>query len=328
MDSLTLNTDYTLLSTENYAESAITSNPRIKWIKFVFTDDQPNANKERITQAEFAEIIKSGVNMPIKMQRMNPEGQHALSVPIGVIANLTKQDNKVLGLGALWMEEFPEDIKVLESAHAEGKPLNLSWEIIYSSFSEDENGVKNLIGTNVRAITFVGSPAYDGRTGVISMAEKTKPEQQEDIELGNSNETTDLNVQKVADLETTLAEVNKKLSDTEASLETANKELEDLRKYKQDREAADLRVITLEKRRKALSEAGIQISDEDFQAKAEQIVQMTDDMFNFFAQELVAFAKKSESSAETHTNSAPDLTSGVTNEDPASILKSAFVPKK
>jgi hypothetical protein len=331
MDSINLNSSYQIIDTpEGYAEAAVSSNPSLKWIKFVFTDDQPNINKQRIAQSEFGNIIKSGVHMPIKMEASNMDGGHELSTPLGVITALTKQDNKIVGIAALWREERPDDILTLESAFAEGKPLNLSWEVFYEQAEVDDDGVEDLKGTVVRAITFVGNPAYAGRTNVFTMAQ-TQSTIQEENTLEN---------QKIAELEARVAELEGQLEAATSDLTSKNdeitsatSELEVLRQYKTERETNDAKAETLRVRRGKLVEAGISLSDQDFEARSERILGMDENTFEFYVQDLSVFSKKPDANSGgqgaasiSTTTSIPDLTIADKRE-PVDILRSAISKK-
>jgi len=323
MDSVIFNVDYLVgddISGE-YAEAAITSNPNITWIKFVFTDDQPNGNKQRIAQSEFANIIKSGVHMPIKMQIGNPDGEHLGSVPIGTITNLThpKGTNKIVGLAALWEREREEDVALLKEKYSQGEPLNLSWELFYAESEEVDNGVVDLKGTTVCAITFVGNPAYQGRTNVLSMAEKTKEEpelDQEQYEL-KIKELTD-RVQELSDaLESKTEEADKVVA-----------ERDELAAWKSEREAEAAQAELLKTRRETLAEAGVVFTDEEFSERTERIANMSEADFEFYMQDLVAFAKKAEEAAKKADSSkktdsdAPDVPGNRVVDNYALVLES------
>lgn len=321
METFNLNVDYSFIDTpDDYAEAAVSRNPNIKWAKFVFTDNQANANNKRIPESEFASVIATGYNMPIKMQANDPFGVHALSRPIGVITNLAKQDNKIIGLAALWKEEFPSDIEMLEKAFAENQALPLSWEVFYKNSLKDESGIEDLQGVTVRATTFVGNPAYQGRTNVVAMAEVQST--QEESKLAEIT-ITELEAQ-IAELKTQVETLNTQLSAATESAEATNSELNTLREYKSQREAADARDTVLASRRNALVEAGITVTDEWFAERTERIANMDEATFGFFAQELVAFsARTPEATSEVRNTSIPNVTSPDL-KDPRAILRAAI----
>jgi hypothetical protein len=154
------------------AFAAISLNPLVTWVKFVLTDDKPNGNKQRIPQSEFANLIKSGVFMPIKMALGSINEGHDASLPIGVITHLKEAGDQVRGIGALWSKERPEDVDYIRQEFSSNRPLNLSWEIVYESDNTTQDGITELVNTALRAITLVGMPAYEGRTPILAVASK------------------------------------------------------------------------------------------------------------------------------------------------------------
>jgi regulator of replication initiation timing len=160
-----------LIKEESGALAALTLNPNLSWIKFILLDDQPNGNKQRVPQSEFDNIIRTGIHMPIKVSEGQVSLGHKGSTPIGVITDLIKEGNKIKGLAALWETERGEDIKNLKQSFEAGIPLNLSWELDYTEKTLVEN-ITDLLGVSLNAATFVGLPAYGGRTPVVAMASK------------------------------------------------------------------------------------------------------------------------------------------------------------
>lgn len=335
-DTSQIFTDYDLEGVEvsGISEAGLKNNPLVRRISFVFTDNQPNGNGEQIEEDEYQNVIDTGVNMPVKMQVGNPNGKHHLSTPIGAITKLEHVGNKIIGEAALWKKERPEDIEMLEYAYASGDPLKLSWEVLHSS-AIDSNGIKKLKGTTVKAITFVGNPAYGGRTNVFAMAEQ-QSETQEETELTDTNITPDVAAlqAQLADLQTrfdALQTENESLkSDTAnnvSNLETANSELETLRQYKAEREAAESRAELLRTRRNALVEAGITLSDEEFESRSERFASMDDENFTFYVNDLTAFAKPStETSASVRNTAIPNLSS-TDKPTPYEFLRKELVKK-
>lgn len=152
-------------------EASASTNPDLAWMKFVFTDNKPNANKQGIPSSAFASILRTGILMPLKMADGGIAPDHKNAVPIGVISSLENQkDELVNGSAALWTYERPDDVEMLKQAFASGQSLNISWEVIYSNSTVDENGVEWLNDPKVRAATLVGYAAYKGRTPVTAVA--------------------------------------------------------------------------------------------------------------------------------------------------------------
>jgi hypothetical protein len=160
---------------DNLAEAGIPDeykNPLLTWIKLIFADDQPNANKQGIKQDEFPNLIKSMSYMPIKANYSAEEADvqgHAGAVQIGILKEGQQESNKVVAIGALYNDEFPEVVEFFKKETSEGRVVNFSWEIRYKD-SKLENDVEWLAGTTTKAVTAVKSPAYNGRTPLVSIS--------------------------------------------------------------------------------------------------------------------------------------------------------------
>lgn len=157
-------------------------NPTLTKLSFVFTDNQPNGNKKAIPTSAFPSIIKTGVFMPIKMAEGEIALDHTGAVPLGVIASLKEKKiseniDQVVGEAVLWTKERPEDINFIKTAFASGEKLNISWELLYSDSKIDDNGIEWLNDVVVKAATFVGIPAYLGRTPVLEVASQNLPDE-------------------------------------------------------------------------------------------------------------------------------------------------------
>lgn len=164
-------TEIELINDDNNSFASVSLNPYFQWAKIVITDDLPNLNKQRVPLEEFDNLIRTGVNTPIKMARggISPGHPEAFGNPIGVLAQLIKESNKVIALAALWKKERPDDIARLKEMYASGNPPKVSWEISYQE-SIDESGVEALKGTSLDGIAIVGNPAYSGRTAFVAMS--------------------------------------------------------------------------------------------------------------------------------------------------------------
>ena len=151
--------------------STIATDQVITWAKFVLTDDKPNGNGQRVPSEEFANLIKTGTYKPVKMAIGEIKDGHEDAKPIGVITNLTQVDNKIVALAALWDHERGGDVSAIKERVKSGKPVNVSWEILYSDTVLND-GVTDLIGLTLAAATIVGIPAYAGRTQFLAVAAK------------------------------------------------------------------------------------------------------------------------------------------------------------
>jgi hypothetical protein len=146
-------------------------NPLLTWVKLVFADDKPNANKQGISKEEFPNLIKSMSYMPIKAKYAAESGLegHAEASVIGVLKAGTVQEDKILAVGALYSDEFPDIVDFFKKSVAEGGRVDFSWEIRYKE-SAEKDGVEWLMNTTTKAITAVKNPAYEGRTHLVSMS--------------------------------------------------------------------------------------------------------------------------------------------------------------
>lgn len=159
---------------DNLAEAGIPDeykNPLLTWVKLIFSDDQPNANKQGIKQDEFTNLIRSMSYMPIKANYSVDEGVggHSDASQIGAIKEGQQEGNKIVAIGALYNDESPDVVDFFKNEMAEGRSVDFSWEIRYKD-SIVENDVEWLTGTTTKAITAVKSPAYDGRTPLVSIS--------------------------------------------------------------------------------------------------------------------------------------------------------------
>lgn len=157
-------------------------NPTLTKMSFVFTDNQPNGNHKGVPTSAFPSIIKTGVFMPVKVAEGAINIDHEGALPIGVISSLKESKlsdtvEQVIGEAVLWNSERPEDTESIKSAFASGEKLNISWEILYSESSTDDSGTEWYLDPIVKAATFVGLPAYGGRTPVLAVASQNLPDE-------------------------------------------------------------------------------------------------------------------------------------------------------
>ncbi len=147
-------------------EALANNNPLGVAMRFVFTDDQPNKNLQGIPQTAFAGLVNSGRLMPVKMEE-GRIGGHFDSTPLGAIDVLEVAENKIVGNAILWANERPSDIALLRDRRDN---IHVSFEVKYSEFEIDDNGVEWLLNPVVQAATIVSNPAYQGRTPILSIA--------------------------------------------------------------------------------------------------------------------------------------------------------------
>lgn len=292
-----------LVFEENLALSAINSNPNVRWAKFIFTDDKPNGNNQRIPIDEFENILRTGPLMPIKMASGKILDGHDQAEPIGVISHLKQEENQILGLAAFWIAEREKDINLLKTMTENEKNPQLSWEVWYEDSSLND-GVEDLHGVVVRASTIVGKPAYKGRTPILAMSSENSPE---DVEI-KEEDAMDLE-EKIKELELMLeqmkmlhdeemAKMKDELHKAKCDLETATSELTDLRNFKAEVVKLEEEVKKLDAEEAKLSsirtkfvDAGVNKDDTYFTENRIKLLAMEDSVLEFLVQELAISSK-------------------------------------
>lgn len=304
------------------AVASLNSNPVfVRPIKFIFTDAFANANKQRIPEKEFDNVIRTGVNMPIKIGPVDenniPEG-HEGAFPLGVITHLAKSGSTVKGLGLLWKEERPYAVQFIKDCYDKKIPVNLSWEIGYTDSAVDNDGVEDLLGVAVKATTVVGLPAYEGRTPILTVASKNPTEEnvdkleQEILELKDSVQKKDTLIlekdQKISELETKVTE-----------LETTNKELSE---YKEVKESEIVRNQKISDIKNQFIKAGIEKDQAYFDEKIDKLLTFDNSELEFFLQELVSMGTASVQKKEDKKVEIPNVVDNkATKIDPKELGK-------
>jgi hypothetical protein len=117
----------------NKAQAGVSKNPNplLTWVQLIFADDEPNANSQGIKQEEFASLIDSMKFMPIKAcyTAESGLGGHDNAVQIGVITEGQQQGNKIVAIGALYNDEYPEIVEFFKEEIASERPINFSWRL-------------------------------------------------------------------------------------------------------------------------------------------------------------------------------------------------------
>jgi urease beta subunit len=176
MKETVLNISLNFIEEKDLAQAGIPDeykNPLLTWVRFIFTDDKPNANKQGISQDEFPNLIKSMAYMPIKANfdsEFGLEG-HSDARIIGVIKAGQQEGDKVVAVGAIYHDEFPDVVDFFKREMAEGNRVDFSWEIRYKD-SDEKDGVEWLKNITTKAVTAVQHPAYEGRTPLVSISAK------------------------------------------------------------------------------------------------------------------------------------------------------------
>jgi len=282
---------YSIDNSEKVNESfaSLLLNPNVTWAKFILTDDEPNGNKVRIPKEEFSNIINSGIHMPIKMTLGKIEG-HEASVPIGVITHLKEVGNRIEGLAALWNSERPEDIGLLKEKKEKDETLNISWEIGYTMTSDSQKyeGVMDLYHTVLKAATLVETPAYEGRTTILALAEMEKKNMEEkELQIKELEKS-------LTGLQEEKEELLEKLENSIASVEELSTEIAELKEFKVEVEAERERAEKMADIKLQFTEAGIEKGDEYFVENSETLLAMDEAALKFLIAEVLAFGKEIE----------------------------------
>jgi hypothetical protein len=155
---------------EDQATAEVITDNHSMWLKFVFTDDEPNLNSQGVAEDEFENLIKTGAHKPFKKALGSLAEDHANAVPIGTIAAMRQEGNQIVAIASIWQEEFPEEAELIRTAYAAKQKLGVSWEIFYKDTEVDDKGTSWLKECSTRAATLVGNPAYGNRTPILAVA--------------------------------------------------------------------------------------------------------------------------------------------------------------
>jgi len=275
-----------------------------KELLFIFTDFEPNVNKQGIPKTEAENIMSSAVNMPIKINfdtRTRRETRHAESYPIGTITNTYLENDKILAQAVVWVDEFPEIVNHLVKSIDEERPVQFSWELYPKKRTKDENGITWLEECTVTAATIVANPAYGGRTPLLAIAEENMDELRDKLCAVYTKLCTDLGSEIAANInDITIEELVEQFNyitvstDTVIShaedfskIEKLEAELNELRLFKENFEKAEAerkiqedRKIQLTNRLAVLDEAGVVFSGDS--ATENTIIDMDDPTFNLY----------------------------------------------
>lgn len=317
------------------AEASISLNRHVTWLKLVLTDDGYNVNRQRIPREEFANVIKTGIFMPIKMSPGEINDDHSNAFPLGTMAHLKTDANTIVSLAALWQTERGEDIEYLKQRKKEGKPIEFSWELTYTHADKEEDG-EALRGVCMNAATIVGMPAYAGRTPALSMssANDNGDEIMDTIELKEHQRLLD---EAKAASDATIAALKEQVATLEASVKelteskaSADSELETLRTFKKQIEDAEAKAEKLNGIKAKFEEAGIKVEDNYFEdgAKVELLLGMSSEQLDFFLQEMISLAKTEkggEASVTLTSKNIPNVSGNgpeITKDSMVAYLKS------
>lgn len=303
----------------NDAEASVSLNPSFVWTKFVLTDDKPNQNKQRIPKEEFANLIKSGIFAPVKMSFGEINENHDESFPIGVITHLKEENDKILGMAALWSRERQEDVLKIKQMVADGNLPQLSWEILFENSVQEETGVEALANTVLRAVTLVSMPAYKGRTPIYAAASTNINSED------NSVEELEKLQARISELDTALKAKDEEIASLNAKIAESEPELVSLREFKSAIETEKELAEKLASIKQKFSDAGLTKEDTYFETNKEQLLGLSENTIDFMIQELVAFSSKKETEASTKEKKEIPVFGADTNdsdyEDPKKLAE-------
>lgn len=300
------------------------SHPLQHKLQFVFTDFQPNVNRQAIPVEESDNIIQSAINQPVKINFRGKAKGHLGAIPIGPIVSAYREGDRILAEAVMWKSEFKDVAEYLTKASAEEGGVNFSWELYYSD-SEEKDGISWLHDVTVAATTIVDVPAYQGRTPLLAIAEG---KQMEELQKQMADLTAELKSLREAQatLEGTIAEKDKTIAELQSALAEANAtaetlksletEVEELRTFKADAEKAKAEAEAIAARKTKLAEAGIEMGDEAFNARKDTFLAMSDEVFEAYVKDMAAMAAKTKTAQASGNEKVvfPDPISGRDNE--------------
>jgi len=287
------------------------THPAQQILNFVFTDYKPNKNKQGVPKEEAQNIIATASHMPVKInfQSRKPKG-HLGAIPIGPIVSLREEEDRIVGEAVVWRDEMPDVAAYLEKASAEDNGVQFSWELYYKNSDIDADGVQWLRDIVTGGITIVDTPAYQGRTPLLALAEENsmdelqKKVEELTTELAKLRADSEAKDKEITSLKSTVAEL-------QGTKETLDKEVAELRTFKSDTEKKQADAELLGKRRKEMSEAGVDMGDETFKARSEMFLTMNDEAFKAYVDDLSTAAKtKRAAASENDRVVIPDPVTG------------------
>lgn len=325
------------------AFASFLQNPTVVWAKFILTDDKTNGNGERIPKTEFANLINSGMHMPVKMALGEIAPGHDDSKPLGVITNLQEVETEsgasaIVALAALWGEERPADVDFIKQRFSNQQPVNVSWEILYQDrvFNETQ-GSMDLVSTVLRAATIVGNPAYMGRTPFLSIAAKKADAGEQKTEESSDKNMEEDKVEKelqdkltaaLAELETLktssaseLGAKDAKIAELTTLTESLQAELTPLKEFKEQADAQLAKAEKVAQIKTKFSEAGLVKDEAYFTTNEEKLLGLSADALDFMVSELKASipatGKKTEASTIKDKTEIPALHDDTNGEQPS-----------
>lgn len=158
------------------SQLAVANNPLQSRVEIILTDFEPNLNKQGVPLSERDNIMRSALNMPLKI---NFDGEdfygHSGAIPLGPIIKVwddTHNGRSVIkGEAIIWTEHYKDVAEHIKALFDTG--VGTSWEIYYADSELDSEGVEWLHDTVFAGTCVVDTPAYGPeRTRILAIAEK------------------------------------------------------------------------------------------------------------------------------------------------------------
>jgi len=321
MNNNTLLTTNIELLDEGEAFASVSLNPYYQWAKIVVTDDLPNANKMKIPKEEFPNMIRTGLFSPIKMAEKEISDGHpeAHGKPIGTIAQLLEESNKLIALAALWKKEKPEEITLLKEMFKKGTLPQVSWEVSYED-SSIEDDIEVLKGVILNGLAVVGLPAYMGRTPFLAMSSKNKEETPVE-ELDILKNKVEEQRTEIDNLKTKLSEKEIELADKVKVLSEKETEIASLVEFKDKVEKEKSEADKIASIKVKFTEAKLTKDEEYFNKNRETLLALSDTTLDFMIQEMVSLVPNKQSSSSKVPLLGGDSDEEIDLEDPKQLAQ-------
>lgn len=295
---------------EMAAEASISLNRHVSWMKLVLLDDDFNANRQRVPREEFANVLKTGQYMPIKMAYGEIEDGHDNAFPLGVMAHLKVNGDTIEALAALWKRERPDDINFLKEKYDKGEPIDFSWELTFTQSELSDDG-ETLKDVSMNAATIVGEPAYTGRTPALAISSDNNEGENDKMDENTiTKEAHELEITKLAnENKEALAEETKAREDAEKALAELQEQYDELKAFKDEYDAEQAKAAKLDEIKNKFAEAKLEVEDDYFETKAEVLLAMEDAQLDFFIQELVAAMASKKDEEDDDSEASLTITS-------------------
>ncbi len=298
------------------------NHPGQQLLSFVFTDYKPNKNKQAVPREEADNIIRRGMHMPVKISFASRKAKgHLGAFPIGPILSLREENERIIGEAVVWKNEFPDVAAYLEKASAEDSGVHFSWELLYADSEIDADGNQWLHGIVPAGITIVDTPAYQGRTPLLAVAE-------EQVHMEELQKRVDELLAQVTTLTSAVAEKEKQIADLQSAVAEVQKErdaltteAEELRTFKANAEKAQAEAQTLTSRKQKMAEAGVEMPEDLFAKRKEMFISMSDEAFAAYVDDLVAVARSKDNKASASANEKIIIPDPITGNTSAPTVK-------